>query len=117
MEKTNITSKVILLLVKIVEINIVKNIIKKILTISTKEKVIIITTQKKAKNIERNIVQQNEEILSRKDIEVSKLIIETFKIPTFEVDMNIKNINNNQIDGIDKYKGKLNDIKNLFNKK
>ena len=69
------------------------------------------------KNIERNIVQQNEEILSRKDIEVSKLIIETFKIPTFEVDMNIKNINNNQIDGIDKYKGKLNAIKNLFNKK
>ena len=69
------------------------------------------------KNIERNIVQQNEEILSRKDIEVSKLIIETFKIPTFEVDINIKNINNNQIDGIDKYKGKLNDIKNLFNKK
>lgn len=68
------------------------------------------------KGIERNIVQRNDEILSRRDIEVSKLVIETFKIPTFENDVNIKNVSNNKVDGIDKYKGKLNDIKKMFNK-
>ena len=69
------------------------------------------------KTIERNIRNQSPDLLSSRDLRVAKLIVDTFKVPTFEVDLELKNVNDReQIDIGNKFKGKLDVIKNLLSK-
>ncbi|MGA1049304.1 MAG: hypothetical protein ACO3UU_14965 [Minisyncoccia bacterium] len=69
------------------------------------------------KNIERNIANQSKHILDYNDMKIAKLIIDTFKVPTFEVDIELKNVSDKEQDYKgDKFKGKLDIIKNMLSK-
>lgn len=76
--------------------------------------VVVLLIASTKKNIERNIKNNSEHVLTGRDIRISKIITDTFKIPSFETELELKSVNENRLTDIDKFKGKLKDIKELL---
>jgi hypothetical protein len=76
--------------------------------------VVVLLIASTKKNIERNIKNNSEHVLTNRDIRISKIITDTFKIPSFETELELKSVNENRLTDIDKFKGKLKDIKELL---
>jgi hypothetical protein len=76
--------------------------------------VVVLLIASTKKNIERNIKNNSEHVLTGRDIRISKIITDTFKIPSFETELELKSVNDNRLNNVDKFKGKLKDIKELL---
>ena len=76
--------------------------------------VVVLLIASTKKNIERNIKNNAEHVLTGRDIRISKIITDTFKIPSFETELELKSVNQNKLTDVDKFKGKLKDIKELL---
>lgn len=76
--------------------------------------VVVLLIASTKKNIERNIKNNSEHVLTGRDIRISKIITDTFKIPSFETELELKSVNQNKLTDVDKFKGKLKDIKELL---
>jgi len=78
--------------------------------------VILLLTASTKKTIERNLKNNPENILSSKDIKIAQLVSDTFKIPSFEVVLDMKVVKEKDVDRDEKYRGKLKEIESLLSK-
>lgn len=87
---------------------------KKSVAVQNWLEVVVLLIASTKKNIERNIKNNSEHVLTGRDIRISKIITDTFKIPSFETELELKSVNQNKLTDVDKFKGKLKDIKELL---
>lgn len=89
---------------------------KKSVVVQNWLEVIMLLTAATKKNINRNLRYKPNELMKDRDIRISKLIIETFKLPTFGIEDELKIVSDNRLTDADKFKGKLKDIKEMLTK-